>query len=111
VYMVIFWIYLPHMKENMPPFTFWAWLTSLNMICPLIESIYLQTAGFHASLWLHKTSLCVYTYIYIWIYVYICIYMHCVYVYCIFFFIFAAIFFYCCAELVYTVAFTKVLTM
>jgi hypothetical protein len=32
VYMLIFWIYLPHMRENMWPLSFWTWLTSLNMM-------------------------------------------------------------------------------
>jgi hypothetical protein len=32
VYMFIFWIYLPHVRENTWPLSFWAWLTSLNMI-------------------------------------------------------------------------------
>jgi hypothetical protein len=31
VYMFIFWIYLPCMKENMCPLSFWAWLNSRNM--------------------------------------------------------------------------------
>jgi hypothetical protein len=30
VYMFIFWIYLPCMRENMQPLSFRAWLTSLN---------------------------------------------------------------------------------
>jgi hypothetical protein len=29
---VYLWLYLPHMKENMQPLSFWAWLTSFNMI-------------------------------------------------------------------------------
>jgi hypothetical protein len=32
VYMFIFWLYLPHRRENMWPFSFWTWLTSLNMM-------------------------------------------------------------------------------
>jgi hypothetical protein len=28
----IFWIYRPHMRENMWPLSFWTWLTSLNMM-------------------------------------------------------------------------------
>jgi hypothetical protein len=32
VYAFIFWIYLPHMRENMWTLSFWAWLTSLNMM-------------------------------------------------------------------------------
>jgi hypothetical protein len=32
VYMFIFWIYLPHKRENMWLLSFWTWLTSLNMI-------------------------------------------------------------------------------
>jgi hypothetical protein len=34
VYMFTFWIYLPHMRENMWPFSFWAWLTPLNIMSP-----------------------------------------------------------------------------
>jgi hypothetical protein len=30
--MFFFWIYLPHMRENMCPLCFWSWLTSLNMM-------------------------------------------------------------------------------
>jgi hypothetical protein len=26
-YTFIFWIYLPHMRENMQPLPFWTWLT------------------------------------------------------------------------------------
>jgi hypothetical protein len=29
MYMFIFWIYLPHMRENMQPLSFWIWITSL----------------------------------------------------------------------------------
>jgi hypothetical protein len=29
---VYLWIYLPHMRENMWPLSFWAWLTSLSMM-------------------------------------------------------------------------------
>jgi hypothetical protein len=32
VYMFIFLIYLPHMKVNMQPLSFWTWLNSLNRI-------------------------------------------------------------------------------
>jgi hypothetical protein len=32
VYIFIFWIYLPCMRENVWPLSFWAWLTSLNMM-------------------------------------------------------------------------------
>jgi hypothetical protein len=29
---VYLWIYLPHMRESMQPLSFWAWITSLNMM-------------------------------------------------------------------------------
>jgi hypothetical protein len=32
VYTLIFWIYLPQMRQNMKPFSFWARFTSLNII-------------------------------------------------------------------------------
>jgi hypothetical protein len=32
VYMFICWVYLPHMRENMWPLSFWNWLTSFNMM-------------------------------------------------------------------------------
>jgi hypothetical protein len=32
VYVFIFWVCFPHMRENMWPLSFWAWLTSLNMV-------------------------------------------------------------------------------
>jgi hypothetical protein len=32
VYMFIFWIYLPHLSENMWPLSFWTWLSSPNMM-------------------------------------------------------------------------------
>jgi hypothetical protein len=32
VYMFIFGIYLPYMRENLQPVSFWAWLASLNMM-------------------------------------------------------------------------------
>jgi hypothetical protein len=32
VSMFFFWIYLPHMRENMWPLAFWAWLNSLNVM-------------------------------------------------------------------------------
>jgi hypothetical protein len=32
VYKLIFWIYFPHMREHIHPWSFWAWLTSLNMM-------------------------------------------------------------------------------
>jgi hypothetical protein len=32
VYMFIFWICLPHMRENMWPLSFWTWITSLRMM-------------------------------------------------------------------------------
>jgi hypothetical protein len=35
MYMFIFCIYLPHMRENMWPLSFWTWLTSLTL-CPPI---------------------------------------------------------------------------
>jgi hypothetical protein len=31
IYM-FFWLYLPHMKGNMLPLSFWAWLTSFNIL-------------------------------------------------------------------------------
>jgi hypothetical protein len=57
VYMFIFWISLPRMRENRWPLSFCTWLTSLNMM----SFIYLQTTWCHSSLWLNKTPLCVYT--------------------------------------------------
>jgi hypothetical protein len=32
VYMLIFWMYLPYMKENIWFLFFWDWITSLNMM-------------------------------------------------------------------------------
>jgi hypothetical protein len=32
VYLFIFWIYQPHMKENIQLLCFWTWLTSLNIM-------------------------------------------------------------------------------
>jgi hypothetical protein len=32
VYIFIFWIYFPHMKENMWPLSFWTWVTSVNVV-------------------------------------------------------------------------------
>jgi hypothetical protein len=45
VYMFVFWIYLPHMRENMWPLSLWTWLTSLNMMsssCIHLPSNYLS---------------------------------------------------------------------
>jgi hypothetical protein len=60
VYMHISWIYLPHMKKNMWPLSFWAWLTSHNMI----SSNCIHLPSNHISLF---TPLCIYIYIYIYI--------------------------------------------
>jgi hypothetical protein len=49
VYMFIFWIYLRHMRENMWPLCFWAWLTSLNMISS--NCFHLPSNICHYSLW------------------------------------------------------------
>jgi hypothetical protein len=46
------------MKESMWPLTFWAWLTSLNMM--FSRSIHLPANSiFHSSLWLDNTPLCI----------------------------------------------------
>jgi hypothetical protein len=60
MYMFIFWIYLPHMRENMLPLSFWAKLNSLNMMSSNCI-LYFQTTWCHYSLWLSKTPLCIYT--------------------------------------------------
>jgi hypothetical protein len=52
LYMFIFWIYLPHMAENMWLFSFWAWLTSLNMMS--FNCIHLPSS--HMSLFLAKAE-------------------------------------------------------
>jgi hypothetical protein len=39
VYMFIFWVYLPHMRENMQPLSFWAWLTSININLACVNSV------------------------------------------------------------------------
>jgi hypothetical protein len=28
----LYWVYIPHMRENMRPLAFWTWLTSLKMM-------------------------------------------------------------------------------
>jgi hypothetical protein len=43
VYMFIFWIYLPHMRENMQPLSLWIWITSLNMM--ISSSIHLLASN------------------------------------------------------------------
>jgi hypothetical protein len=40
VYTFIFWIYLPHVRENMWSSFFWTWLTLLGVIIP--SSIHLS---------------------------------------------------------------------
>jgi hypothetical protein len=52
VCMFIFWIYLPHMREDMWTLSIWTWLTSLNMMSssPPIASIYLQITWCQSSL-------------------------------------------------------------
>jgi hypothetical protein len=71
VYMFLFWICLPHMRENLWPLSFWTWFTSFNIFSNCIASIYCQTTWFHSSLWLNKTTLHK-------IYMYICLCM-CIY--------------------------------
>jgi hypothetical protein len=58
VHIFIFWIYFPHMRENMQPLSFWAWLPSLNMMSS--NCIHLPS-NYMLSLWLSKISLCIYT--------------------------------------------------
>jgi hypothetical protein len=60
VYMFIFWIYLRHMRENMWPLCFWAWLTSLNMISS--NCFYLPSNICHYSLWVKLHEI----YIFMW---------------------------------------------
>jgi hypothetical protein len=66
VNMFIFRICLPHMRENMQPLSFWAWLTSLNMMSS--DCIHLPSNHMSYTLWESKTPLCIYIYIYIYIY-------------------------------------------
>jgi hypothetical protein len=56
VYIFTFWICLPHMRESMWPLSFWACLTTLNMM--FSNCIHLPR---HCSLWLSKTPWCIYT--------------------------------------------------
>jgi hypothetical protein len=52
----LFWVYNPHMRENMEFLAFWAWLTSLKMM--FSSSIHFpQMTKFHYSLWLNKIPL------------------------------------------------------
>jgi hypothetical protein len=67
--MFIFWIYLPHMRENMWPLSFWTWLTSFNMVT--FNSIRLLLNHIVSFLWLNKTPYtymhtCIHTYTYIY---------------------------------------------
>jgi hypothetical protein len=55
----LLWIYLPHMRENMWPLSFCAWLTSLNMMSS--SCIHLPSNHMSLFLWLSKTPLCVFT--------------------------------------------------
>jgi hypothetical protein len=46
---VYLWIYLPHMRENIQPLSFWAWLTSLNTMssnCIHLPSNHMLTSFF-----------------------------------------------------------------
>jgi hypothetical protein len=67
VYMFIFWIYLPHMRENMWPLFFWTWLTSLNIMSS--NCIYLPSD--HMVSILPSNSIGdIYTHTHIYIYIY-----------------------------------------
>jgi hypothetical protein len=64
-YIFIFWIYLPPMRENMQPLSFWVWLTSLNMMSSNIFKdwsiyklfLFLQVSVVHFDQYPHSLSL------------------------------------------------------
>jgi hypothetical protein len=60
VYMFIFWIYLLHMRQNIWALSFWAWLTSLNMMSS--NCIHLPSNHILLFLCLSKTPFYIYIY-------------------------------------------------
>jgi hypothetical protein len=49
-----YWVYIPHMRENMQPLAFWSWLILPKMMFSISIHTYLQVTKFH----------------YMWIYIY-----------------------------------------